>query len=172
MALANEAIEEVNKFKRRLKSNPLANLERYDYLSDIDKLATGNASEPIDEPRRKKTQANNNNDSSPSKDFQSYLEQYQSQIFFTLILAGTLFFFHIQKDKQAAEIARDKQQQKQLIAILLLGSLGYYFLIYLPEQEKKNKLEREKQLSSMDSKKSEEELKIEQEEDAKIKGRI
>lgn len=46
MLLVNEALEEIKKTKSKLKYNPLANLERYNYLDDLEKLFDGNAPEP------------------------------------------------------------------------------------------------------------------------------
>ncbi|CAI2197267.1 13762_t:CDS:2, partial [Funneliformis geosporum] len=46
MLLVNEATEEIKNIRKKLKYNPLVNLERYNYLDDIEKLVSGGAPEP------------------------------------------------------------------------------------------------------------------------------
>ncbi|CAI2182008.1 6374_t:CDS:2, partial [Funneliformis geosporum] len=67
-------------------------------------------------------------------------------------------------NKQTAKSDKKKQQKQILLAVLLVG-LGYYFFIYLPENQK----QQENENSQSDNAKSLEELEKELQEDAKLK---
>lgn len=67
-----------------------------------------------------------------------------------------------------AKTPQQKQQEQILLLLLVAGVAGYYFLVYLPEEEKKKQQATQQPTPT----KTPEELKAEEEEDAKIKGRI
>lgn len=81
-------------------------------------------------------------------------------------------YFDYWEDKPKAPINKKhkKKEQSKLFFLLLLIGLGYYFLVYLPDEKATAK--KEKQQANISSNKSPEELQAELEEDAWQKGRI
>ncbi|CAI2191114.1 9818_t:CDS:2 [Funneliformis geosporum] len=179
IVLANKASQNAERIKQKIKTNPLMEVGNFSYLDDLKKLTKGNVPRQTSSSSRnpRNTNSNNSNNSqqlvnqqqiylfaeikqklgetteqleNKVKEFSPYytnLEPYQRGL---ILIALT----------QSVKKTDKKKLQKQVLLMVLLVGLGYYFFIYLPEEEKKSK----KQQNTDD--RTEEELKIEQEENA------
>lgn len=112
--LVNEALDDIKKIKSKLKNNPLANLERYDYLDDLDRLIGGNAPEPPSNNQGDRNRGSgsggggNNQTPNPLEDPKQFFEQNQAIIFIAL---AVLVLFYLNSQKSNDDYERPRQNR-------------------------------------------------------------
>ncbi|CAG8794671.1 17594_t:CDS:2, partial [Racocetra persica] len=122
MLLVNEALDDIERIKGKLKHNPLANLERYNYLDDLERLFAGNAPEPTNNPRGGREpggsgsgENGNGQTPNPLEDPKSFFTQNKTMLVFVLGLVGLALYLFIQKDDEAKEDTKeDKKFMRQM----------------------------------------------------------
>ncbi|CAG8773348.1 27403_t:CDS:10, partial [Gigaspora margarita] len=122
ITLANEALDEISKLKRKYQQNPIANLSKYDYLNDLERLLAGNLTPepptpPVNCPGGTSTPDGGNNPNGGGSGDKNNQSGNQQQL---LIFAGLAVL-----------------QQGLLLLLLAAGAAYYYFMVYLPDEERK-----------------------------------
>jgi hypothetical protein len=129
MLLVNEALDDIKRIKGKLKHNPLANLERYNYLDDLERLFVGNAPEPTNNPRGGREpggsgSGGNGNGQTPNplEDPKSFFTQNKTMLVFVLGLVGLALYLFIQKDDEAEEDTKeDKKFMRQMAMMKMMN---------------------------------------------------
>jgi hypothetical protein len=119
MLLVNEALDDIKRIKGKLKNNPLANLERYNYLDDLERLFAGNAPEPTNNPG-KKPEGNGGGSGggkptpNPLQETENFFEQYKILILITIGLLAVLFIYSQKDSDEDEENKEDKKFMRQM----------------------------------------------------------
>ncbi|CAG8753142.1 5151_t:CDS:2, partial [Cetraspora pellucida] len=129
MLLVNEALDDIKRIKGKLKHNPLANLERYNYLDDLERLFAGNAPEPTNNPRGGREpggsgSGGNGNGQTPNplEDPKSFFTQNKTMLVFVLGLVGLALYLFIQKDDEEDEdIKENKKFMRQMAMMKMMN---------------------------------------------------
>lgn len=128
MILVNEAIGEIKRAKSKLKHNPLTNLERFNYLDDLEKLMSGNAPEPTTNPTGSSSRnrnsgnnggsSNNNDNPNPIEDPKGFFEQNKTMIVIVIGLLGLMLYIYTQKDLEDDEEVKEEKKLMRQIALM------------------------------------------------------